>query len=139
MAILDDMRSLDHGDLPSRLEPAAKQFRRGTKYHLLKEQWRAVQWVSYLTGQTGKESAVNDVADHYGVSEKTIYNWHEATELISFGHRRDRDLDDARKAGESRQKPNFTRSPYRFQDNQPYRVWLKHDADYYKNLVNPMT
>lgn len=133
MAIVDDMHSLDHGDRTERLEPSAKRRPRGTQYYLLKEQWRAVLWVSYLTGQTGKEAAVKEVADAYGVSDRTIYGWTKVTEQIEGGYRREWSLEDARKAGESGAKPHFTRSPYRFEDDQPYTAWLEYDALYYRN------
>lgn len=139
MAILDDLRSLEHGDLPVRLKPAAKRQPRGTRWPRLKEQWRAVQWVTYLTGQTTKEAAVKEVATAYDVSDKSIYNWHHDTEQVVSGHRRNWDLDDARKAGEHGDRPNFTLSPYRFENDQVYRDWLKHDGTHYKTLVNTMT
>lgn len=138
MAILDDLRSLDHGDLPARLKPATKHQPRGTRWPRLKEQWRAVQWVSYLTGQTTKEAAVKEVATAYGVSDKSIYNWHHDTEQVAFSHRRDWDLEDARRAGAHGGRPNFTLSPYRFEKDQAYRDWLKHDAAHYKTLVKTL-
>lgn len=138
MAILDDLRSLEHGDLPARLKPATKRQPRGTRWPRLKEQWRAVQWVSYLTGQTTKEAAVKEVATAYGVSDKSIYNWHHDTEQVAFGDRRDWDLEDARRAGAHGDRPNFTLSPYRFEKDQAYRDWLKHDAAHYKTLVKTL-
>lgn len=135
MAILDDLRSLEHGDLPARLKPAAKRKPRGTRWPRLKEQWRAVQWVSYLTGQTTMEAAVKEVATAYGASDKSIYNWHHDTQDVASGHRRDWDLDDARKAGSHRERPNFTLSPYEFEDGRAYQDWLLHDAGHYKSLV----
>ncbi len=138
MAILDDLRSLEHGDLPARLKPAAKRQPRGTRWPRLKEQWRAVQWVSYLTGQTTKEAAVKEVATAYGVSDRTIYNWHDDTEQVASGHSRDWNLDDARRAGAQGDRPNFTLSPYRFENDQAYRDWLVHDAEQYKTFVKTL-
>lgn len=136
MAVLDGLKSLDHGDIPLAFRPASKRSPRGTKYHLLSEQWRAVQWVSYLTGQTAKEAAVKEVATAYGVSDRTIYGWHEATEQIEFGHHRDWTLTCARQEGGYGSKPNFTRSPYRSECDEAYPAWLEFDANYYKSLIN---
>ena len=136
MAVLDGMKSLDHGDIPPAFRPAPKRYPRGTKYHLLSEQWRAVQWVSYLNGQTAKEAAVKEVATAYGVSDRTIYGWHEATAQIEFGHHRDWTLTCARQEGGFRSKPNFTRSPYRPESDEAYSAWLEFDANYYKSLTN---
>jgi len=133
-AVLDDMKSLDHGDTPAAFRPAAKRYPRGTRYQLLKEQLRAVQWVSYLTGQTGKEAAVKEVAEAYGVSDRTVYGWHEATEQIESGYQREWHSECAREDGRARRRPHFTRSTFRFEDDRTYPEWLEHDASYYKNL-----
>lgn len=94
---------------------------------------------AYLTGMTRKEAAVREVAVAYGVSDRTIYGWHEATGAIASGQQRKRDLDDARRAGETATKPTFTLSPYRFEENQTYAAWLHHDAKWSKNLVEAVT
>ncbi len=135
MAILDDLRSLDHGDLPARLEPAAKLRPRGAKYHLLKEQWRAVQWVNYLTGQTKMDAAVREVSTAYGVDDRTIYYWRRATERVASGHKRDWDLECGREAGARSERPSFTLSPCQFENDQSYRDWLSYDATQYKSLL----
>lgn len=141
MAVLDDVRSLEHGDLPVRFKPAAKRHPRGTKWSLLTEQWRAVRWVKYLTGSYSKEAAVKEVAKAYGVTDKTIYNWHHDTEQVASGYRRDLELEDAHNAGARGQRPSFTLSHYRFEDdqrfnnNQAYRDWLASDAGHYKYLM----
>lgn len=136
MSVLDGIKSLDHGDIPHTFQPATRRYPRGTKYYLLKEQWRAVQWVSYLTSQTVKEAAVKEVAAAYDVSDRTIYGWHKATEQIELGHQRDWTLKCARQEGEYKSKPNFTRSPYRRECDETYPDWLNFDATFYKNLVN---
>ena len=136
MAVLEGLKSLDHGDVSDPFKPAAKRYPRGTKYPVLREQYRAVNWVTYLTGQTSKEAAIKEVALAYGVSDRTVYGWHDATEQIEAGYRRDWDLSDARRDGESGSKPNFTRSPYRPNDNETYSTWLEFDASFYKSLVN---
>lgn len=136
MAVLDGMKSLDHGDLADPFKPATKRSPRGRTYSVLSEQYRAVQWVSYLTGQTSKEAAIKEVALAYGVSDRTVYGWHEATEQIEAGYRREWDLSDARREGESGLKPNFTRSPYRTERDEAYSTWLEFDANFYKRLLN---
>lgn len=136
MAVLDGLKSLDHGDASDPFKPAVRRYPRGTKYPVLKEQYRAVQWVSYLNGQTGKEAAIKEVAVAYGVSDRTVYGWHEATEQVEVGYRREWALADARREGESGLKPNFTRSPYRPDHEEAYPAWLEFDASFYKNLVN---
>ncbi len=136
MAVLDGMRSLDNGDIADPFKPAAKRSPRGRTYSVLSEQYRAVQWVSYLTGQTSKEAAIKEVASAYGVSDRTVYGWHEATKQIEAGHRRDWDLSDARQDGEFGSKPNFTRAPYRPERDEAYSEWLEFDAAFYKSLVN---
>ena len=134
-AVLDDIKSLNHGDTPTTFAPATKRYPRGTKYHLLREQWRAVQWVSYLTGLTKKkEAAVKEVAGAYGVSDRSIYDWHAITERIENGRSREYDLEIASRDGSTGTKPHFTLSPFRFEDGQTYPEWLRHDADHYKNL-----
>lgn len=136
MAVVDGLKSLDHGDASDPFKPAAKRHPRGSKYPVLKEQYRAVKWVSYLAGQTSKEAAIKEVAVAYGVSDRTVYGWHEATEQIASGYRRDCDLSDASRQGKTGSKPSFTRSPYRPERDEAYSAWLKLDGNFYKNLLN---
>lgn len=96
----------------------------------------AVQWVSYLTGQTSKETAIKDEAVTYGVPDRTVYGWLEATGQVVICYRREWALSDARREGESGLKPNFTRSPNRPERDEAYSAWLEFDANFCKNFVN---
>lgn len=136
LAVLDGLKSLDHGDVSDPFKPAARRYPRGSRYAVLREQFRAVQWVNYLTGQMLKEAAIKEVAVAYDVSDRTVYGWHEATEQIELGYQRDHALCEARREGQSGSRPNFTRSPWRPECDEPFSKWLAFDANFYKSLKN---
>jgi len=136
IAVLEDLQSLDFGDIPSRLLPADKRRKRAVKFSILKEQWRAVLWVSYLEAEHMKEAAVKEVAMAYHVSDRTIYNWERATSAIRSGRLRDQEREAARRAGEESVWPDFSLSSYAPAGEKSYREWLEHDAKRYISLVN---
>jgi len=143
MAILDDLRCLDHGDLPDRMRPAQRRKKRGTAYPALREKWRAIQWVAYLSGLVDEaklknkmmaDAAIFEVAEAYGVNKRSIYNWDRETAQIEAGHFRTWALEEARRAGEARLRPSFTLSPYRDDALATHEHWLAFDASHFARL-----
>lgn len=144
MGALDNLRALDHGDIEGCMRPSPKRRKRGAAYAVLREKWRALQWVAYLSGFVEArnlhnvlmgDSAVLEVAEAYGVHRNTIYNWVRETAQIEGGHLRSWALEEARREGEARLRPNFTRSPYGDEVLTTYGQWLKFDAEHYTSTA----
>lgn len=138
MAILDDVRSLDFGDTPARLQPSPKSRPKGSRYSELCEKWRAVQWVAYITARWGsKVSALTEVETAYGVSSRSLSSWQHETKHLTNDHWREWALEHARNEGVAAMKPNFTCAPYGNEQAETYADWLGFDAERYKRIVGP--
>ena len=142
MAVLDDLRSLEYGDTPPRLRPSPRLQPKARGYPELCENWRAIQWVAYLTAGWAKgmkDAAKTEVAAAYGVSTRALADWVHKTETISNGHTRTWTLENAGQDGEADRRPHFTRAPYRNEQSETWKDWLNYDAEYYKMLTQSET
>lgn len=144
MAVLDDISSLEHGDLPIRMMPAKKAKRGGAKHGELRDWWRATLWVEYHDGlilyQKGRRkrsSSVSEVAQAYGISVRRLYDWMKDSRTIKDEFVLSAELEEARRNGEMAAKPFFTLSPYGSEDTETYSDWLKHDAAQYNSQRIP--
>lgn len=142
-AWLDDLRSLEHGDLPPRMKPQEKAKKRGATYGEILEWWRATLWVQYLEGMTHRKygepqrtGAISQVAKAYGISTRRLYDWMEESSKIKDELVRHAELGEAWNAGEIGGRPFFTLSPYDSHELQTYRDWLRHDSEQLKRMNN---
>lgn len=143
MTVLDDMQSLDHGDLPPRMEPAEKAKKRGATFGELREWWRATLWVQYFDGmiyrQKGRRkrsSAIAEVAKAYGISTRRLYDWMEEGRTIKDDFVRRTELEEAWNSGQLEERPFFTLTPYGSREPQTYPDWLRHDSEQFNRAKN---
>lgn len=143
LAWLDDLRSLEHGDLPTRMEPEEKAKKRGATYGQIREWWRATLWVQYLEGMSHRQygehqrtGAISQVAQAYGISIRRLYDWMEESGTIKDEFVRRAELAEAWNSGQLGQRPFFTLSPYGSHELQTYRDWLRHDSEQLKRANN---
>lgn len=144
MAVLDDMRSLEHGDLPTRMMPAKKAKRGGATYGELRDWWRATLWVEYhdgliqhRKGRSKRSSSVSEVAQAYGISVRRLYDWMKVSRAIKDEFVLSAELEEARRLGEVERKPFFTLAPYGSEESETYLDWLTYDSAQYNSKRIP--
>jgi len=142
-AWMDDLRSLEYGDLPPRMQPEEKAKKRGATYGEIREWWRATLWVQYLEGMTHRQygerqrtGAISQVAEAYGISTRRLYDWMEESSTIKDEFVRRAELEEAWNSGQLGERPSFTLSPYGSHELQTYRDWLCHDSEHLKRANN---
>jgi hypothetical protein len=143
MAWLDDLRSLEYGDIPPRMQPEEKAKKRGATYGEICEWWRATLWVKYLEGMSHRQygerqrtGAISQVAKAYGISTRRLYDCMVEASTIKDEFVRRTELEGAWNSGQSKEWPDFTLSPYSSHEHQTYRDWLHHDSKQLERAKN---